>query len=268
MRGWMPLVVLMTGCMEYGIVDPNGDEPEGFTTGIDDGRSDDGTTTERENQEPNLDDDDEGSSSSCGGSSGSNGGSSSSGGSSCSSGANGSTPRAPQKGELVIHELMIDPSAVLDADGEWVELYNNTNDVLDLAYHRLADDNKDDSTIKSVYPGSLEVEPGDYLVICANEDYFDNGGADCHGTITYETWGGGFAMSNAGDEVILLSPNGAEIDSFSYGVNFAMAGVAMGLADDSISTTENDSEDNWCDQVSMMKSGDEGTPNRDNNLCF
>ena len=170
MRGWMPLVVLMTGCMEYGIVDPNGDEPEGFTTGIDDGRSDDGTTTERENQEPNLDDDDEGSSSSCGGSSGSNGGSSSSGGSSCSSGANGSTPRAPQKGELVIHELMIDPSAVLDADGEWVELYNNTNDVLDLAYHRLADDNKDDSTIKSVYPGSLEVEPGDYLVICANED--------------------------------------------------------------------------------------------------
>ena len=75
-------------------------------------------------------------------------------------------------------------------------------------------------------------------------------------------------MSNMGDEVVLLSPSGMEIDSVSYGTNFAIAGVAMGLADDAISTSENDSEHNWCDQVSMMKSGDEGTPNRDNNLCF
>lgn len=267
MRGWMPLVVLTTGCMEYGIVDPRGDEPDGFTTGIGDGRSEDGTTTERDNDAPDLEEDDGNSNSSCGGGS-TSGGSTSSGGSNCSSGTNGSKPRAPRKGELVIHELMIDPSAVLDADGEWVELYNDTNDVLDLAYHRLADNNKDDSVIKSVYPGSLEVKPGDYLVICANDDYFDNGGADCHGSITYETWGGGFAMSNMGDEVVLLSPSGMEIDSVSYGTNFAIAGVAMGLADDAISTSENDSEHNWCDQVSMMKSGDEGTPNRDNNLCF
>ena len=39
MRGWMPLVVMMTGCMDYGIVDPDGENPDGFTTGINDGRS-------------------------------------------------------------------------------------------------------------------------------------------------------------------------------------------------------------------------------------
>ena len=268
MRGWMPLMVMMTGCMDYGIVDPEGENPDGFTTGINDGRSDSSSSTERENEDPDLEEENNGGSSSSGSGGSSSSGGSNSGGSSSNSGANGSSPRAPERGELVIHEVMIDPAAVLDADGEWVEFYNDTNDTLDLSYHRLADNNKDDSTIKSSYPGSLEVKPGDYVVICANDDYFDNGGADCHGTITYETWGGGFALSNKGDEVVLLSPNGVEIDAMSYGATFSLPGVAMGLADDAVSTSENDHESNWCDQNSMMKSGDEGTPDRDNNFCF
>ncbi len=268
MRGWMPLLVMMTGCMDYKIVNPDGDDSDGFVTGISDGRSDGSDSTDREDSYESSD----------GQSNSGSSGSSSSGSSSSSSGNNGgsnngsssgaSSARAPKKGELVIHELMIDPEAVDDAKGEWVEIYNDSDDVLDLSGHRLADADKDDTVIQESWSGSLEVQPGEYLVICANDNYFDNGGADCHGSFHYETWGGGFAMSNKGDEVLLVTPGGALLDSVSYGAVFSIPGVAMGLDDRAISTGENDYASNWCEQDRMMKSGDEGTPDRYNNLCL
>jgi len=254
---------MMTGCMDYKIMDPNGDDSDEFVTKIGDGSSDGSDSTARENDDDFDDDDDGNGSGSSGSSSGNNGGSSG------SSGGSGTyNARAPKVGELVIHEVMIDPAAVPDALGEWVEIYNDSSFVLDLSGHRLADDNKDDTVINASYSKSLIVEPGDYIVVCAEDDYFDNGGADCHGTFHYETWGGGFAMANTGDEVRLLSPGGVELDVMAYGANFSIPGVAMGLVEDWISTSGNDRESHWCDQDRMMKSGDEGTPNRYNNLCF
>ena len=265
MRGWMPLLVMMTGCMDYKIVDPNEGEPGEFVTPIGAGDSDGSSSTDRENDDTDVED--------CGSSSSNGSGSNSGSSSGSNSGSNGSSSgsnnaRAPKAGELVIHELMIDPDAVDDAVGEWVEIYNDSGFTLDLAGHRLADDNKDDTVIQASYSKSLIVEPGEYLVICAEDDYFDNGGADCHGTFHYETWGGGFALSNSGDEVILLSPNGGELDVFAYGTNFALPGVAMGLDEEWIGTSGNDRESHWCEQDKMMKSGDEGTPDRYNNMCF
>ena len=263
MRGWMPLLVMMTGCMDYRIVDPNSDEPDEFTTNIGDGGSDSSSSSGRDQdtEGPDLDEDDDSSSNGSSSSSGSNG-------SGSSNGSGTYTPRAPKVGELVIHELMIDPKAVSDAKGEWVEIYNDSKYTLDLSGHRLADNNKYDVEIQASWSDSLVVGPDEYLVICADDDYFDNGGADCHGVFNYETFGGGFALANNGDEVILLSPSDIELDVVVYGKNFSMPGVAMGLDDEWISTSGNDYESHWCEQVSMMKSGDEGTPGRDNNLCF
>jgi hypothetical protein len=258
---------MMTGCMDYKIVDPNGGEPGEFVTPIGAGGSDGSSSTDREN-DSGSGNSGSGTNNGSGNGSGNNDGSSS-GNNSGSNGSSGSSnARAPKAGELVIHEIMIDPQAVPDAVGEWVEIYNDSGFTLDLTGHRLADDNKDDTVIQASYSKSLVVEPGEYLVICAEDDYFDNGGADCHGTFHYETWGGGFALSNTGDEVILLAPNGKELDVFAYGTNFAVPGVAMGLAEEWIGTSGNDRESHWCEQVKMMKSGDEGTPDRYNNMCL
>jgi len=187
---------------------------------------------------------------------------------STNSGSNDGSVRAPAVGELVIHEVMIDPLAVSDSAGEWVEIYNRGGSAVDLMDHRLADDNKDDSVIVEAYFGSLIVEPGDFVLICALDDYFDNGGVDCHGVIHYETWGGGFALANSGDEVILLTPEGDVLDSVEYGDGFSVPGVAMGLDNDWVSHTGNDKESHWCEQDSRMSFGDEGTPGRSNNYCF
>ena len=253
---WLTLLGFTTvgsmGCMEYRIIDPVGDEAtsvDGSGAGTSDDNGSLGDSSGDDDIDRGDDDIDEPDDSTNGGS-------------------NDGSVRAPAVGDLVIHEVMIDPSAVSDAEGEWVEIYNRGGSPVDLLDHRLADDNKDDSVIVETYFGSLIVEPGEFVLICALDDYFDNGGVDCHGVIHYETWGGGFALSNSGDEVILLTPDGYVLDAVEYGDGFSVAGVAMGLSSDWVTHTGNDKESHWCEQDSRMSFGDEGTPGRSNNYCF
>ena len=242
----------LTGCMDYRIIEPGDDETvevDGSGAGSNDDNSSFGDNSGDDDIDRGDDEVDEPDDTTNGGSS------------------DGSV-RAPAVGDLVIHEVMIDPVAVSDAEGEWVEIYNRGGSPVDLLDHRLADDNKDDSVITETYSGSLIVEPGEFVLICALDDYFDNGGVDCHGVIHYETWGGGFALSNTGDEIILLTPNGGVLDAVEYGENFSVAGAAMGLDNDWVTHTGNDKESHWCEQDSRMSFGDEGTPGRSNNYCF
>ena len=41
-------------------------------------------------------------------------------------------PPIADAGDVVINEIMQNPSAVSDANGEWFELYNNTNGSIDI----------------------------------------------------------------------------------------------------------------------------------------
>lgn len=256
------LLLPLVGCVEYAILPQGEDAVEEVVVEESDG--------ERESEAP--------------GNGGSNDqGSNDAGDSSNGGGSNNSDPDPededpadegedvlgpPRVGDMVINEMMIDPVAVGDSEGEWVELYNASNKTVDLLDHRLADDNKDDTVIEEVYNGSLIVEPGEFALICVNSDYFDNGGVDCHGLVNYETWGGGFAMSNTEDEVVLLSPDGDLLDRVSWGEGFSVAGSALGLDEDWQSADGNDKESRWCEQDSRMSFGDNGTPGRDNNYCF
>ena len=242
----------LTGCMEYRIIEPGGDDTEsvdGSAVGANDDNGSVGESSGDDDIDIDEDDIDEPDGST-------------------NDGSDAGSVRAPAVGDLVIHEVMIDPSAVSDADGEWVEIYNRGGSPVDLLDHRLADDNKDDSVIVETWSGSLIVDPGEFVLICSLDDYFDNGGVDCHGVIEYETWGGGFALSNSGDEVILLTPDGDVLDAVEYGEGFSVAGVAMGLDNDWVTHTGNDKESHWCEQDSRMSFGDEGTPGRSNNYCF
>lgn len=230
------------------------------------------------------------SSSSSGGSGGSSGGGSSSGGSSGSSsggsaGEDGSegtggtepdpepgetrnNPRSPDPGDLVINEIMIDPDAVSDESGEWVELWNLSDDWVDAEGYRLADDGVDDYTFEETSSGSLVVGPGAYLVICADPSRSDNGGVACDGEFFYQTWGGGFALSNTDDEVVLVTPSGSEVDRFEYASGFSMSGSSLGVDPWDATVRDNDDPDNWCDQWDRMSDGDWGTPGYENDYCW
>jgi hypothetical protein len=89
----------------------------------------------------------------------SGGGSGGSGGTGAGPGESSGTARVPSIGEVIITELMIDPDAVADQQGEWVEIQNNTVHWLDLTGHRLADGGLDDMEIDPVSSDSLIVRP-------------------------------------------------------------------------------------------------------------
>ena len=176
--------------------------------------------------------------------------------------------RGPGPGEVIVSELMIYPRASDDNVGEWVEFRNVGSVWMDLSGYRLADRGVDDTEIVPMSIDSLFVAPGDYLIICAESDYWSNGGVECDGTFHYWTLGGGFALANAGDEVRLLTPDGHLVDEVAYGEGFASEGEAVGLPPSVTSSVVNDDEEEWCDQRTLMSFGDAGTPGVHNDLCW
>ncbi|MEC8192380.1 MAG: lamin tail domain-containing protein [Myxococcota bacterium] len=185
-----------------------------------------------------------------------------------SSGSGAFSARMPWVGDLVITELMIHPQSSDDAEGEWVELRNMTSDWLDISGHRLSDRGVDNVAIEAVGEGSLVVAPGGFAVICADGDYWTNGGVECSGTFRYWTLGGGFALSNGADEVQLRTPFGTLLDEVRYGEDFDEEGEAMGLKTEMTSVVGNDHASNWCAQDSFMAFGDGGTPGELNDPCW
>ncbi len=183
-------------------------------------------------------------------------------------GETASTARLPSIGEMVITELMIHPRAVDDAVGEWVEIENTTSAWIDLSGHRLGDGGVDDTEIDAVAADSLRIAPDGLAVICVEAEFWDNGGVDCDGTVRYWTFGGGFAMSNTEDEVILRSPGGTVLDEVRWGEGFSVEGSSLGLRADAHSASANDSLSNWCTQWSWLPMGDVGTPGEDNDSCW
>ena len=176
--------------------------------------------------------------------------------------------RGPGPGEVIVSELMIHPLVTDDNVGEWVELRNVGSVWMDLAGHRLADRGVDDTEIMPTFTDSLFVPPGGYLTICAEPDYWTNGGVECDGTYRYWTMGGGFSLANVEDEVQLLMPDGMLIDEVGYGEGFSIEGEAKGVPSTVTSSVANDDEEAWCEQRTWMPFGDVGTPGIENDSCW
>ncbi len=177
-------------------------------------------------------------------------------------------PRRAYNGEVIINEVMIDSDAVQDKYGEWVELYNTTGDWLDLRQYRLRDQGVDDYEIQEVSLGSMIIEPNGFLVICAETDYWNNGGVTCQGAFLYQTFGGGFGLSNSEDEVILYSNTNQMIDRMTYAEGFSVIGSSLGVTPSYATQYGNDYSTNWCDQWGFLPMGDSGSPGSINDICF
>lgn len=171
-------------------------------------------------------------------------------------------PVSPGAGDLVFVELMIDPSAVTDDHGEYLEIFNPTTDRVTLRDCVLADDDVD------VWPidDDVVVEPGDRVVLCADAASSTNGGVPCDGAYTW-AMSEALALSNTGDELVLLSPSGVEVDRFEWTEDFVPTGAAMGLDPQYDRADENDRASRWCAQGGLLSGGDEGSPGRANDGC-
>lgn len=161
-----------------------------------------------------------------------------------------------EAGDLVISELMINPDAVADESGEWIELYNNSGRALDLDGLVLSDEGVD----TWILDGGVRVAAGDWVVLCADTAPSANGGTACDGAFNYNTWGEGFALANAADEVLLSTGEGLLIDRVSYLDGTVQAGESLSLDPDKLNASANDSPGAWCSRVAP-------TPGRANPDC-
>ncbi len=177
----------------------------------------------------------------------------------------------PQLGEVIFTELMINPAATYDADGEWIELLNVSETWLDLSGCQIRDADLDLCELSPVGGGDLSLAPGARLVLCANPESTANGGVDCGASYVYHTSGQGCALANAGDEVILTDAAGTLIDRVHYedgeGLDAIPDGASLGLDEERASGVENDDPQSWCPQSSPLPGGDYGTPGRINDTC-
>lgn len=162
-------------------------------------------------------------------------------------------PLAAGAQSIVINEIMQNPNAVLDSDGEWLELVNTTGGAIDIDGWTIQDNDSDSHLIDN--GGPLIVPANGYLVLGNNPDTGTNGGVSLDYTYLTELF-----LSNGDDEVVLLDDSLTEIDRVEYdgGPGFPdPTGASMALIDPSL---DNNLGASWCEASTPYGDGDLGTP--------
>jgi hypothetical protein len=164
----------------------------------------------------------------------------------------------PNAGQLVITEIMMNPEAVSDTDGEWFEVFNPTALYLELQGLTVGDGAGDQFTIDR----SVIISPDGFLVFGINDNLNQNGGIPVDYAYT------GFNLSN-NEDVIEISNGGTIIDRVEYNqTDFPIvAGKSTSLDPGAFESTLNDIGSNWCEAGSELPSGDYGTPGGINDDC-
>jgi hypothetical protein len=163
----------------------------------------------------------------------------------------------PPVPHILITEIMQDPFAVPDADGEWFEIFNNEDTPVDLTGYLL----KDDGTDSHVITGPLVVPAKGFAVLGRNADPLVNGGY----TVDYQY--SSFVLGNSDDEVVLLLPDGVtEVARVNYtGTAPWPDPTGASMIFTGLTTADNNDPGNWSVAVVREPSytgteGDLGSP--------
>lgn len=166
--------------------------------------------------------------------------------------------RAPLPGELVITEVMGDPITLDDNFAEWFEVYNLTDDAIDLDLCE-ARDAVNGAAIRDVVIG-----PGGYALFARSADPARNGGLVPDAVFN-------FTLTQAGDRVAILC-GGIVIDEIDYrlaGFPPPTPGTAIQLDAELYDADLNDLGEAWCPAVAAYLDPPRnlGTPRRPNIPC-
>ncbi|HEU0299381.1 MAG TPA: lamin tail domain-containing protein [Longimicrobium sp.] len=154
--------------------------------------------------------------------------------------------------QIVINEVMADPSRVTDENGEWIEIHNWGNSPLSLQGWRIASANDAPHTIST----ALTVPAGGFVVLARNGTKSKNGGV----TVQY-VYGSALTLANAGDWITLKDGTGATIDSVAW--SSTTAGAARGVKDPSADNASAGGA-NWQTATTLYNTTDKGTPGKQN----
>jgi hypothetical protein len=113
--------------------------------------------------------------------------------------------------QIVINEIMYNPPASMGDDDfyEWIELYNNSNNAVNLSGWKLLDDDNTHSPF--TIPSGTLIQPNGFLIIAKNVDSVGNfyGLANLVGDISWN-------FGNSTDQVRLFNQTGLIQDSVLY----------------------------------------------------
>jgi hypothetical protein len=158
-----------------------------------------------------------------------------------------------QAGELVITELMADPQAVTDAEGEWFELFNPTGAALELQRCEIDDGAKTTHPIEA----SLIIAPAAYVTFARSTQV----GFSPDRVAS-------FSLSNSADHLALRC-GAVEIDRVDYDAAQGfpiVAGASASLDPSQLDGRANDAASAWC-AARLSFGSDLGTPGRANPSC-
>ncbi|MEN8202896.1 MAG: DUF4493 domain-containing protein [Bacteroidota bacterium] len=165
-------------------------------------------------------------------------------------------------GDLLISELMYNPAALSDTEGEWFEIYNSSSQVINLQNLVI----ERDDINRHVITESIELAPGAYYVLARTLQ-----ATDASNTYVY---GSAITLSNTGALLSLYNEDtdsgpGALIFSLNYGeAGFPDGtGASISLSPEMLNATDAILGSSWCVSSSLYNTGDSGTPGTVNDLC-
>lgn len=152
-------------------------------------------------------------------------------------------------GTLVITELMPNPDAVPDQDGEWFEVYNPSAAAIDVTGWYIQVTGSSNPYSVKIAPANgqpLLIQPKNFGVFIAKSDLSLNDGIKA-------TWGWNdvlldqlFTLSNSGDVSLkLTNTDGKVVDSVAYQKLPWMVGASAMLKPECFTPTENDKPECW-----------------------
>jgi hypothetical protein len=176
----------------------------------------------------------------------------------CSAGFLGLAPdRArAQEGGLIVTEIHCDPRELSDEVGEWIEIYNPTDEAIDLRGWSLEDRRFDAHQIRSDDP--LLVQPGAYVVLARRAEILQGMGL----SILY-AYGDDFILDDVQDEVLLIDENGVLDDGIAYDRSKDWPGL-YGHSMEWMGKGNNQQPGSWQNAQYKFFAGDYGSPGTKN----
>ena len=162
---------------------------------------------------------------------------------------------------LIITEIMNNPAAVADPDGEWFELHNPGSDPIELAGLSLRSGGGESHLIQP--ERTLAIPAGGHVVLGLSDDPAVNG------SIPVDYVYSDIRLGNEAD-VLQLWAGDRLIDEVAWddGVDFPdVSGASMELDALAIDASLNDTGNFWCASVGVGPGPDAGTPGASGGLC-
>ena len=113
--------------------------------------------------------------------------------------------------DVKINEIMYNPSTGDDSDMEWIELYNNDVEAVNISGWTIDNNSISDNVM----------QPGDYVVLARNKTAFDAyyGALPC--SVIDVTLG---LKNDPGDTIVLCNSTGADVDNVTYNASWGADG--------------------------------------------